>query len=101
VKKELSLTQELSWDDLIADHEAIKLRRRDLSAQLNKQLQVSREFAEEQCELGLSSALLFIPGVIDIMKSYSFFVQEVETEDEPRQKRHKSDEDEYWHWAEE
>jgi len=99
-EKELSLIQKLLWDELIADHEAIKLRRRELSEKLNKKLQVSREFAEEQCESGLSSAL-FIPGVIDIVKSYRFFVQEVEQEDEPSVKRHKSDEDAYWHWEEE
>jgi len=94
-EKELSLTQKLLWDELIADHEAIKLRRRELSEKLNRQLQVSRKFAEEQCESGLSSAL-FIPGVIDIVKSYGFFVQE---EDETSVKRHKGEEDEYWHWG--
>jgi len=51
-ENELSITRKLSWDDLIADHEAIKLRRRDLSEKLNRQLQVSRKFAEEQCESG-------------------------------------------------
>jgi len=95
-EKELSLTQKLSWDDLISDHEVLKLRRRDLSERLNTQLQVSRKFAEDQCESGLSS-VLFIPGVIDIVKSYFLAQEEVEKEDEPNGKRHKG-EPQYWHW---
>jgi len=61
-------------------------------------VKVSRKFAEEQYELGLSSAL-FIPGVIDIVKSYIFVTQEVEKEDEPSLKRHKS-ESEVEEWEE-
>jgi len=98
-EKELSLTQKLSWDELIADHEALKLRRRDLSEKLNRRLQISRKFAEEQCESGLSSAL-FIPGVIDIVKSYTLLTQEVENENEPSVKRYKGEDDDiYWHWG--
>jgi len=97
-EKELSLTQKLSWDDLIADHEELKFRRRDLRERINRQLQISRKFAEEQCESGLASAL-FIPGVIDIVKSY-ILTQEVEKEDEPNEKRYKGEDDEHWHWDE-
>jgi len=98
-EKELFLTQKLSWDELIADHEALKLRRRDLSEKLNMQLQISRNFAEEQCESGLSSSALFIPGVIDIVKSYYFLTQaKVGEDDKPNGKRHKSAEYNDWLW---
>jgi len=80
----LSLTQKLSWDELIALG-ALKIKSY-LRESLNRQLPVSRKFAEEQCESGLSSAL-FIPGVIDIVKSYIFLPQEVEQEDEPSSKK--------------
>jgi len=79
---------------LIADHEVLKFKRQDLSEKLNK-----KQFAEEQCESGLSSAL-FIPGVIDIVKSYSFLTQEAEQEDEPSLTRYKGgDEDDDWYWV--
>jgi len=90
-----NLTQKLSWDDIIADHEVLNFKRRDLREMLNRQLQISRNFAEEQCESGLSSAL-FISGVIEIVKSYFFLAQEVEEEeDEPSLKRYKSEDDEH------
>jgi len=93
------VTQKLSWDDLIADHEA--LRPKALSFQrseLLNQLQVSRKFAEEQCESGLSSAL-FIPGVIDIVKNFIFFEKPLIFHTHaPDDDEHTSDDDEDWHW---
>jgi len=44
------------------------------------------------------SSTLFIPGVIDMVKSYFFLTQEVEKEDEPSGKRHKGEDHEYWQW---
>jgi len=69
-EKKLFTTRKLSWDDLIADHKELR-KRQVRSENLDQQLQYSRKFAEEQCESGLSSALL-IPGVIGLVKSYFF-----------------------------
>jgi len=47
------VAQKLSWDDLIADHAALRSKALSFHRKLLDQLQVSRKFAEEQCESGL------------------------------------------------